>query len=355
MRQETSGSNSSIIEQASEKQKTESIKNFARFTREKFQTSFFNTTLPILPVDKSTGPTLPNNNTSTDIDLDSLDWLLESFSHLNIHSKSENEYSLEKNEFTAKVSQLRTDLSLKNGKYQELYKLTEIPIEKERIEPLTSKEEALVNKVLRAGQSGQLAQFKTAEVSYQDIQKLSPGVWLNDELINYHFELLSSRASEDTSLPSLYCFNSFFCSTLREQGYAKIKRWTKRVDIFSKDLILVPINKAYHWVLGVIDMKKKKVSVYDSLNGPAEETLDLLLDYVKEEHLDKKHTSYDTSDWEMAAPSDIPHQKNAYDCGVFTCAFAERLSREAPLDFAQEDMDLMRRKMILNILNNHIQ
>jgi sentrin-specific protease 1 len=118
-------------------------------------------------------------------------------------------------------------------------------------------------------QSGLVSQFKTAMVEFKDIYKLLPETWLNDEIINFYMALLMDRAATSTSdtLPSIHCFNTFFCSTLRDQGYDKVKRWTKKVDIFSKQLLLIPINRSYHWTLGVIDFHKKQVLVYDSLNG----------------------------------------------------------------------------------------
>jgi sentrin-specific protease 1 len=70
-------------------------------------------------------------------------------------------------------------------------------------------------------------------VDFKDIYRLYPETWLNDEIVNFYFELLSERATankENKDMPSIHCFNTFFCSTLRDQGFAKVKRWTKRVS-----------------------------------------------------------------------------------------------------------------------------
>ncbi|KAI8090220.1 Senp1 mutant in complex with sumo-1 [Gilbertella persicaria] len=212
----------------------------------------------------------------------------------------------------------------------------------------------MVDRLFKKGQSGQVSEFKNAIVSYRDIYRLYPETWLNDEIVNFYFELISDRASKADNLPQIHCFNTFFCSTLRDQGYNKVRRWTKRVDIFSKDLVLVPINQSYHWVLGVMDMKHKKVTVYDSLHGNHDNTLELFLDYLEKEHLDKKKTPIDTSDWKKETPKDIPRQENMSDCGAFTCTFAERLSRQQPFGFSQSDMVTIRRRIALNILNKAI-
>ncbi|KAG1146077.1 hypothetical protein G6F37_004969 [Rhizopus arrhizus] len=292
-----------------------------------------------------------NNDNSAKEDLDSVMGLFE---NLKIEQKTMDVYKLELLKIKKDVLDTIAERDIEYSKYDELYEQTKIPTEKEIIEPLTEEENMLVDKVFRPRQSGILSQVKNATVEYKDIYKLLPETWLNDEIINFYFELLSDRASKDSSLPSIHCFNTFFCTTLREQGYAKVRRWTKRVDIFSKDILFVPINKSYHWVLGVIDMKNKRISIYDSLHGKDEFTLTLLLSYLEEEHLDKKKVLYDTSEWIIESPSNIPAQGNAYDCGVFTCTFAERISRQAPLDFSQKDMNTIRRKMVVNILNKKI-
>jgi Ulp1 family protease len=127
-----------------------------------------------------------------------------------------------------------------------------------------------------------------------------------------------------------------------------------KVDIFSKDLIFIPINQSYHWVLGVIDMRNKKILVYDSLGGNHDHTLSLLLEYLEQEHMDKKKLPFDTSGWTTEAPKDIPRQGNMSDCGAFTCTFAERLSRSESFNFSQQDMVPIRRRMVLNIVNKTI-
>jgi sentrin-specific protease 1 len=101
-------------------------------------------------------------------------------------------------------------------------------------------------------------------------------------------------------------------------------------------------------------MKEKCIRVYDSMGGNHDRTLHLLLDYLELEHQDKKGEPMDMSDWEIEAPKDIPQQENMSDCGVFACTFADRLSRGSLLDLSQQDMRLLRRRMVLNILNKRL-
>lgn len=57
--------------------------------------------------------------------------------------------------------------------------------------------------------------------------------------------------SKQPNLPTAYTFNTFFFPKLRSSGYSAVRRWTKKVDIFSVDIILVPIHLGVHWCLSV--------------------------------------------------------------------------------------------------------
>ena len=50
----------------------------------------------------------------------------------------------------------------------------------------------------------------------------------------------------------------------------------------------------------------------------------------------------------------IPQQMNGSDCGMFTCKFAEYISRRARFTFSQNDMPYFRKRMIAEIVNNDI-
>lgn len=77
--------------------------------------------------------------------------------------------------------------------------------------------------------------------------------------------------------------------------------------------------------------------------------LEALENYLKEESLDKRKISLDTSDWTLECVRDCPQQKNGSDCGVFSCQFAEFISRDSTVSFEQQHMPYIRRKMIYEI------
>lgn len=124
------------------------------------------------------------------------------------------------------------------------------------------------------------------------------------QVINFYMNLLVER-SKESRLPSVNAFNTFFYPKLLKSGYAAVRRWTKKMDIFSKDILLVPVHLGVHWCLAVslrghnsvhnrlaadiavfelsisvsqvVDFRKKSIMYYDSMGGKNNEACKLLL------------------------------------------------------------------------------
>lgn len=76
--------------------------------------------------------------------------------------------------------------------------------------------------------------------------------------------------------------------------------------------------------------------------------------YLQDESMDKRKIPFDTSDWTIECVKDCPQQRNGSDCGVFSCMFAEFISRESKISFDQQHMPYFRRKMIFEIINGKL-
>ncbi|EJD55463.1 cysteine proteinase [Auricularia subglabra TFB-10046 SS5] len=220
---------------------------------------------------------------------------------------------------------------------------------------------------------GQIAKCARENVNDKDISRLRPGQWLNDEIINFYGAMLLERAqkagankennSKANGVPrvngaktkgpmKIHYFSTFFWTKLNE-GYEKSRlgKWTKKIDIFSKDVILIPINhNNSHWTAAAINFRRKRIESYDSMGMKRDNVLQLLRQYLEKEHQDKRKKPFDFTSWTDYAPEDTPQQENCYDCGVFTCQFLETLSRgEEEFAFQQKDMPYLRRKMVWEI------
>lgn len=191
-------------------------------------------------------------------------------------------------------------------------------------------------------------------ITVKDLRTLRPPNWLNDEIMNFYFELLHQRSKANPNLPKIHIFSTFFYPKLKSNGYAPLKRWTRKVDIFTFDMILIPIHLGIHWCFAEINFKERSIIYYDSLHNSNNACLKYLQEYLIEEHLDKKGTDgnseFDFNNWNLSCPKGIPCQQNGYDCGVFACVFAEYRSRNAEFAFSQKDMNYFRDKMSYEIV-----
>ncbi|KAJ1880809.1 SUMO1 sentrin specific peptidase 1 [Coemansia sp. S17] len=162
-------------------------------------------------------------------------------------------------------------------------------------------------------------------------------------------QLIMTRSEQNPGLPRVHAFNTFFYSTLRDQGYARVKRWTRRTKLFEKDLVIVPVHLGVHWCCAVVDFRAKTIVYYDALLGDNHECLRLLMAYLSEESEDKLGKAFDQEGWTMRCDKQIPQQLNGYDCGVFAITFAEYLSRDAPFSFSQANCPSLRRRVTYEI------
>uniref|UniRef100_T1JMP2 Ubiquitin-like protease family profile domain-containing protein n=1 Tax=Strigamia maritima TaxID=126957 RepID=T1JMP2_STRMM len=183
----------------------------------------------------------------------------------------------------------------------------------------------------------------------RDMETLQDLNWLNDAIINFYMNLLMERGKLD-NMPSVYACNTFFYPKLITGGHAALKRWTRKTDIFSYDIMLVPVHLGVHWCLAVVDFRNKMIKYYDSMRGKNNECLNALSTYLKEESLDKKKQTLSMDDWVMKNVSKAPQQMNSSDCGMFACKYAEYITRNAEITFKQHHMPYFRRRMVYEIL-----
>ncbi|KAJ2953957.1 hypothetical protein O0L34_g1594 [Tuta absoluta] len=239
---------------------------------------------------------------------------------------------------------LKYELSIPESLIEEPQPTVELP-------KLTPEQEKLVSRAIGPGPANQLLVEKfNLRIHRRDLQTLAGLNWLNDEVINFYMNLLMQRSSERAELPRVYATNTFFYPKLMQSGQAGLRRWTRKVDIFAHDLLIVPVHLGVHWCLSIVDFRSKRVNYYDSMGGANMAACSALLQYLRDEHQDKKQAPFDDSGWNKECLKDIPQQMNGSDCGMFACTFAEFAARNAPFCFTQGHMPYLRRKAALEIL-----
>lgn len=71
------------------------------------------------------------------------------------------------------------------------------------------------------------------------------------------------------------------------------------MDIFSKDVILVPVHLGMHWCMCIIDFQNKAVKYFDSMGGRNQNCLDIMKEYLCCEMQDKKKQIMDLTGWQF--------------------------------------------------------
>ncbi|KAL6084903.1 hypothetical protein STEG23_036273 [Scotinomys teguina] len=221
---------------------------------------------------------------------------------------------------------------------------------------LTADMEEEIRKALGPGPKEEVlsCEFKL-NITRGNMQTLQESHWLNDEIVNFYMNLLMER-SKSPGYPALHTFNTFFYSKLKCGGYRSVKRWTRTIDIFTKEIVLVPIHLEVHWSLVAIDLRKKTITYWDSMAQKRPDILGMIFQYLQEESKTRRNIDLNPLEWKQSSMTaeEIPLQLNRSDCGVFTCKYADYISRGQPITFSQHHMPLFRKKMVWEILHKHL-
>lgn len=86
-------------------------------------------------------------------------------------------------------------------------------------------------------------------VTKGSIQRLEPGKWLNDEIVNAYVSLINDREKQ-LNLGSVFTFNTYFYTMLEgmfqrgDYDYKKLERvlTRKKVNLKNYKMVLLPIN-----------------------------------------------------------------------------------------------------------------
>ncbi|KAK9498499.1 hypothetical protein O3M35_003121 [Rhynocoris fuscipes] len=127
-------------------------------------------------------------------------------------------------------------------------------------------------------------------INTEDYACLGEDQFLNDVIIDFYLKFLVQTKLSEFDQKRTHVFSSFFYKRLTtkcsphsggghkyqddpklspaEKRHARVKGWTKSVDLFSKDFIIIPINESSHWFLGIICFPGLTSAVRMSDNTP---------------------------------------------------------------------------------------
>lgn len=120
-------------------------------------------------------------------------------------------------------------------------------------------------------------------IRMEDYVCLTKESYLNDIIIDFYLLWLRNTQIPEALRERTHIFSTFFYKrlttltrpadmkqTAAQKRHARVQKWTKLVDIFDKDFIIVPINEQSHWFLAIICFPNLKGPVTYDTNQPVE-------------------------------------------------------------------------------------
>ncbi|XP_062135947.1 sentrin-specific protease 6 isoform X2 [Drosophila sulfurigaster albostrigata] len=120
-------------------------------------------------------------------------------------------------------------------------------------------------------------------IRMEDYVCLTKESYLNDIIIDFYLLWLRNTLIPEALRERTHIFSTFFYKrlttltrptdmkqTAAQKRHARVQKWTKLVDIFDKDFIIVPINEQSHWFLAIICFPCLKGPVTYDTNQPVE-------------------------------------------------------------------------------------
>ncbi|XP_011043059.1 PREDICTED: probable ubiquitin-like-specific protease 2A isoform X8 [Populus euphratica] len=100
-------------------------------------------------------------------------------------------------------------------------------------------------------------------ISKRDVELLQPETFINDTIIDFYIQYLKNKIQPDDR-QRFHFFNSFFFRKLADLdkgpsnacegriAFQRVRKWTRKLNVFEKDYIFIPVNYSLHWSLIVI-------------------------------------------------------------------------------------------------------
>ena len=141
---------------------------------------------------------------------------------------------------------------------------------------------------------------------------------LNDEQLNAHLRLTSNLADGILSVDSIL-FSKYMTRGFDKLSEVLHHQW------FKHNLILVPIHHAHHWTLFIIDIPKKTILFFNSLQSTTDSYgrhHQAIIQLLCIHSFFTKKKRIDFSDWRTITDFPDWQQQDATSCGLHCAMFA---------------------------------
>lgn len=135
-----------------------------------------------------------------------------------------------------------------------------------------------------------------------------------------------------------------------------MEKFFQKFDFFLMDYVFIPIHllSEFHWTLVVVDIKQKKLTYYDSLNGKNPKCLKDIQEFFFER--EKKYINMpNLSDhWKTDYATEIPRQTDSYNCGIFVLLYSLFIASNMEISFEIHELKHYRNLFLVHTLEKKI-
>lgn len=169
-----------------------------------------------------------------------------------------------------------------------------------------------------------------------DISTCNGDVWLNDQIINAYFSLITKA---NPLVGAMDAF--FFVDVVMKKD---LSRWLKP-ELFDKHMLFIPAIYRNHWRLVVWDLLNSRVETYDSGQTESDTIQPFIHQILTQKECPRSRCA-------IQIKKNLPKQNNMYDCGVFVCLFAKHVALHREINFTADEMPELRKQVALEILGD---
>ncbi|EDW48941.1 GM11534 [Drosophila sechellia] len=237
-------------------------------------------------------------------------------------------------------------------------------------------------------------------ITIKDFMCLKEGSYLNDIIIDFYLRWLKNNIIPEGQRDGTHIFSTFFYKRLTtdtspnkkktpvaQRRHERVKKWTRNVNIFEKDFIIIPFNDQSHWILAIIcfpyltssvvnddvqtpgediPIKQPLILIFDSLaDSKRNRDMAILRDYLNFEYKAKhprQRARIFNRDNMPGLIVEVPQQENLTDCGLYLLQYAEQfftkpiVNYKLPITELIDWFDLLtvtkKREDIANLIQN---
>ena len=205
-----------------------------------------------------------------------------------------------------------------------------------------------------------------AQLKLGNLERLDTGKWLHGDAVDWAVFSMAGAALKGERTRTTVVYPTQFVQLLDRYGLQSdvIRQchWTREEreaeqgrPLFTYEDILVPLNlDNNHWYLVRSNLAERVLELYDSLSPVLTEgrrsACRKIIDYLvsKEAWETGEKQEVLRQEWSVEVVRGLPRQENSFDCGVYTCAYAQALLTGAdPTLVTQEYVSYLRARLLV--------